>query len=96
MITGAATATVNRLPLLHGRQRYPKKPHSGARSPATGKPAHLTLWSQRLLQASFEILGPNLPPEQLLTALPEAMRAGGSCPNGAVTLCLLGRASGEL
>ncbi len=75
MVTGAATGTVNRIPvlLLPGDIRAPQRRTC---SPTTRISADRRHFRQRLLQAGLPLLGP----QQLLSALPEAVRVMTSCP----------------
>ena len=62
MITGAALATVNRIPVLLLPGDIFARAHSSARLAAVGKRTHAGYWRQRLLQARLALLGSHQPP----------------------------------
>jgi hypothetical protein len=61
MITGAATATINRLPVLDLAGRHLRPPQRGAGAAAARIGAEPGLLGQRLLQARQQVLGPHQP-----------------------------------
>ena len=89
MVTGAAVATINRLPVLLLAGRHFRPPQCGSGTAAIGVAYYSGYFSERLFQAGLALLGSHPAARQILTSLPEAMRVLTSqAETGAVILAL--------